>query len=420
LFDEWVERAKSVRVVEALRQIGHFRLLKKAGIELVGPCPLCRGTDRFSVHPAKDVWNCRGCGIGGDAIRLVRNVEGCGFLQAVERLTGEPAPGGAASESDAERAARHARHVEAIERADAEDHAKAAQQADYRERERRRMWTVWESARPIAGTDAARYLRKRGGEAPPEADLRFLPNYALWDGPPPNGKVVHRGPAMLAKIVGPDKKFAGVHATWIDLADPDGKARVADAKTGELVPAKKVRGSQRGGSILLARPATVVPKVLFIGEGIETVLSIYWAMTASAADLLDVAEFRSGVALGNLAGRARGRVAHPTERQTDKLGRVKRVLIGDGIPHPDDRTALIPLGDGIETIILLGDGDSEPVRTRLALERAAMRFSAAYPWVSVGLAMAPDDMDFNDLWRAIEAERTEGADEPSNAPCGAL
>ena len=62
--------------------------LKRQGRELVGPCPVCGGNDRFAVHPTKGLWNCRHCVRGGGAIALLRHVEGCSFREAVAALGG--------------------------------------------------------------------------------------------------------------------------------------------------------------------------------------------------------------------------------------------------------------------------------------------------------------------------------------------
>ena len=64
--------------------VGKFGLkLRRQGRELVGPCPRCGGRDRFAVNPSKGLWNCRGCSCGGDAIDLVRHVDGSSYRQAV-------------------------------------------------------------------------------------------------------------------------------------------------------------------------------------------------------------------------------------------------------------------------------------------------------------------------------------------------
>ena len=61
----------------------------KGRAERAGPCPHCGGTDRFSINTKKQVWNCRGCAKGGDVIALVRHVDGIGFAETVEKLSGE-------------------------------------------------------------------------------------------------------------------------------------------------------------------------------------------------------------------------------------------------------------------------------------------------------------------------------------------
>ncbi|WP_131193706.1 DUF7146 domain-containing protein [Lichenihabitans psoromatis] len=398
-FDEWVARGRAVRVVEVLQRSGHFGRLRKAGHELIGPCPICcQGVDRYSVNPAKNVWNCRKCGKGGDAIALVCEVEAVEFLRAVEILTNEPPPGGSTEENEAERLARHARQTAIAEQAGRDQAAKEAESDRYRENERRRMFERWQQASRVEGTPVERYLRLRGVTAPAEAHLRYLPNYALWDGPPPHGTILHRGPAMMAAIVGREGRFSAGHVTWIDLSEPNGKAKVPDPKTGEFIDAKKVRGSKRGGSILLARPERNAT-TLILGEGIETVLSVREALIEAGSDLINVAEFRAGVDLDNMAGKADGKVPHPTDTMIDKAGRVRRVMVPGPTPNPADISAVIAIGATIDTIVLLGDGDSEPFFTRLAMQRAASRFAAAYPWLRVGLAMAPEGQDFNDLWR---------------------
>jgi hypothetical protein len=89
-FENWKARAKAVpiaRVVD-VRALG----LKRVGAELIGPCPKCGGTDRFSINPGKGVFNCRGCNAAGDCIALTMLIEDCTFAEACEKITGEPAP----------------------------------------------------------------------------------------------------------------------------------------------------------------------------------------------------------------------------------------------------------------------------------------------------------------------------------------
>lgn len=415
-FSDWVRRGQSAKVVHELGRRHHLARLKRSGSELVGPCPTCGGGDRFGVHPGRNVWNCRRCAVGGDAIALVQHLDGVDFLRAIEILLDEARPGYTPGESDADRRACEGRHRALALAAAAEDAKRAAVQADFRRKERERAHEIWQRGRTIVASESESYLRLRGLAVPPGARLRTMANLALWESPPPNGKVVHRGPAMLAGIEGPDGHFSGVHITWIDLSRADGKALVLDGSTGELVPAKKIRGSKKGGSILLGRPLNGLPaRVLFIGEGIETVLSIREALMAAGSPVLRIAEFRSAVDLGNLAGKAEDRVPHPTRTIVDKRGRIRREMVAGPTPRLDT-DPVVAIGANVRDIVLIGDGDSEPFATRLALERAAARFAAAYPYVTVKLAMAPEGADFNDLWRAKEAWTPDRLCRPENPP----
>ena len=88
--EDWVAQARAVPIESILAARGHH--LRRVGTELIGPCPICGGTDRFSVNPTKQVWNCRpdkGCGRGGDVIELVKHWDGCEFNAAVTKLAGE-------------------------------------------------------------------------------------------------------------------------------------------------------------------------------------------------------------------------------------------------------------------------------------------------------------------------------------------
>ena len=82
-----IEFAKAVAIEDELHRRGIA--LKRVGRELVGPCPVCGGADRFAVHLGKQLWNCRGCGVGGDVIDFVRHHDGCDFASAIITLTGD-------------------------------------------------------------------------------------------------------------------------------------------------------------------------------------------------------------------------------------------------------------------------------------------------------------------------------------------
>src|SRR5215831_8776114 len=84
-----ITRAKNVLIETKLERINH--LLKREGGELVGPCPVCGGRDRFAVNVRRQIWNCRQCAKGGDVIDLVQHVDGVSVREAVATLTGEQA-----------------------------------------------------------------------------------------------------------------------------------------------------------------------------------------------------------------------------------------------------------------------------------------------------------------------------------------
>jgi putative DNA primase/helicase len=74
--------ARDANILSTAQALG--MRLKRAGVaEHVGACPRCGGRDRFSRNTRKGVFNCRGCGVGGDSIELVRHVTGYEFGAAV-------------------------------------------------------------------------------------------------------------------------------------------------------------------------------------------------------------------------------------------------------------------------------------------------------------------------------------------------
>ena len=101
-FGAWVEAARSVPIESVLTRRGIH--LRKSGIERIGPCPKCGGTDRFSINVKEGVWNCRGCkpeGISGDVIGLVEWLDGVDFKTAVETLEGTRFNGGGNGKANA-------------------------------------------------------------------------------------------------------------------------------------------------------------------------------------------------------------------------------------------------------------------------------------------------------------------------------
>ncbi|MFT0892938.1 CHC2 zinc finger domain-containing protein [Pseudochelatococcus sp. G4_1912] len=357
-------------------------LRARPGGRYAGPCPICsantasRTAGRFEV--TADKWVCAVCFDGGDVIRLVERVEGKSFREAVESL------GGAGEPEPELMAKREAEREERRRRA-------AAVEAERRNQERARCWDIWGSAQARSpGALVAAYLHLRGLEMPETRALRSALDVPYFHpGPDGKPKLLYRGHAMLAAIQDTAGTFRGLHITWIDLDQPDGKAWIADPETGERLPSKKVRGVKQGNAIRLV-PSLHAPSRLVMGEGIETVLSPWSVMRRAGRDLSQTA-FWSSVDLGNLGGRALETVPHPTE--TGPNGAPRRV---PGV-MPDMSVAGIVIPDSVTDVVLLGDGDSDRCLTENTLRRAAQRFAA--PGRTIRLAWARDGLDFNDMLR---------------------
>jgi putative DNA primase/helicase len=88
--EDWIARARAVSIGDELHRRGIN--LKRVGAECIGACPRCGGEDRFAVNTEKNIFNCRGCGVGGDIIQLVEHLDGVDFNTACSRLTGQAPP----------------------------------------------------------------------------------------------------------------------------------------------------------------------------------------------------------------------------------------------------------------------------------------------------------------------------------------
>ncbi|MGA3351980.1 MAG: CHC2 zinc finger domain-containing protein [Acidimicrobiales bacterium] len=83
--DEDVAAVRSATDVLAL--IGEYTPLKRVGRRYVGLCPFhAEKTGSFSVNAEEGLYYCFGCQASGDAITFLRTIEGCDFVEAVERL----------------------------------------------------------------------------------------------------------------------------------------------------------------------------------------------------------------------------------------------------------------------------------------------------------------------------------------------
>ncbi len=388
----WVQDARDVSVMALIDRRGIK--LRKAGTEYAGPCPVCGGDDRFGVNPRKDVWLCRGSGRGGDAIALVEYLDGADFLAACETLTGRAPPRGEGSRLSAEDLARREAERRRLEA------EREAQSASYRERERGHLKVLWDAAtKAHAAPMLAGYFARRGLDLPRSckalrfgADVPYFHGQAEDDRARQRPRLIFSGPAMLAAITDAEGLFRGLHCTWLDLSQPKGKAVIADPDTGELLPSKKVRGSKKGGRILLAPAASGTPRRAFAGEGIETVAAARTALLRVGGIHPDC-EFAVGVDLGNLTGRALETVPHPTIAHADTAGRNRAWRVPG--PVADMAAPVMFMPDSITHLTLLADGDSDPFATRCAMQRAVERHTVPGRWVTV--AWPPEGKDFNDM-----------------------
>jgi hypothetical protein len=89
-FQARIAQARTTPITDVVAQRGIK--LRRNGVERVGPCPACGGTDRFSINPQKGVFHCRRCTVGGDVIALTRFLDNCDFKTAIATLGGNDVP----------------------------------------------------------------------------------------------------------------------------------------------------------------------------------------------------------------------------------------------------------------------------------------------------------------------------------------
>lgn len=197
-----------------------------------GPCPICKGTDRwrFDDKEGRGTFFCTHCG-AGNGLSLVRQFRALNMRDALDLIDSFIG------------AARIA-----VPKAEMSD-----------EKQREIMTTMWHNANTLDGADiASRYLQARGVNLGrwPDA-LRWTGNMGLYK----DGKFIARHMGMLAKFTAADNSGAILHRTF--LQEPGTQADVERPKT---MMAGKI---PRGGAVRLG-PAG---ETMGIAEGIETALS---------------------------------------------------------------------------------------------------------------------------------------------------
>lgn len=402
--DDFIAEARDVPLDRAVALVGAN--LRKTGGEMVGPCPVCGGKDRFSVNYQKNVWHCRGKGGGGDSLALAAYKFGHdltsrpGLLAACADLLGRPVPDPAQGETAGERDARLDRLAEAAKNRAASQEAKAREQETFRARERTRAIGIWEGARPgIAGTPVEHYLRLRTGFSGPlparaVKSLRFWPEQSYWHGLDDRGApaCIHTGPAMIAPFIDPDGQITGCHITWIDLDNgPKFRPALFDVnQPSPPLPAKKMRGHKKG-SLIPVSGEMAAPRWM-AGEGIETVFAF-----GAFEGFRDDTFYCATGDLGNMAGPADPATSttHPELKKADSKGRLMPVRVASPLPAPNlaDGEAFM-VAAHVEKLILLADGDSELHATASGMARAKLRL--ARPGLSIDIWWPPAGSDFAD------------------------
>ncbi|MDD5406505.1 MAG: DNA primase [Sulfurovaceae bacterium] len=73
--------------IDIVDVIGNYIELKKAGANYKACCPFHgENTPSFVVSPNKQIYHCFGCGVGGDSIKFVMELEKLSYPEAVEKL----------------------------------------------------------------------------------------------------------------------------------------------------------------------------------------------------------------------------------------------------------------------------------------------------------------------------------------------
>jgi putative DNA primase/helicase len=234
---ELAERCKG-RWPDILRRLGLLSSAALAGKDV--PCPMCGGHDRFRLSDkGYGRWFCRGCGMGGDGVRLVMAIKRVDFALAaamIESVVGKVSYASAAS--GASSGASHA---------SASDAPKDPMKP-------------WRNAGPfIRNSPVDIYLKNRGLDVTDDEarSLRF--SAAQW-----HWQAKTRWPAMVARVALATGEDITSHMTFIE---PDGSGK-AELEKPRLFAAG---GKTIGGGVWFGQPDP--EREFIVAEGIETLLS---------------------------------------------------------------------------------------------------------------------------------------------------
>ncbi len=384
-FEAWIEDARRSDLIETAKRLQPT--LKRAGNDWNAACPMCGGSDKneFVITPRKGVFLCRKSGEGGDVIKMVQHSIGCDFVAAVEWITGQATPRGEGKRTDPDvlRERREDRHSDRIEAA--RDHKITSTRAMTTARD------VFEAARDIKGTQGEAYFKLRGITLTRDMamNLRYCPalDYRGYASEDANEEtVLGTFPCVVAALRDEAGEIVACHRTYLHPTDARTLSPPGDQRRNRK---KKIMGRPKGAAVLLGLMGDTVA----LGEGIETVAS-WFQLYEGMADVTPV----SAYSLGNMAGNATGTLPHPAAQQDEQS------RIPNGEPAMDGPGVLLP--PEVNHVILIGDGDSDPARTRAFVLTAARRYRAA--GLEVSISFAPKGTDWNDqIVRMVAGEPYE-------------
>jgi len=73
--------------IDIIDILSNYLQLKKSGANFKACCPFHgEKTPSFVISPAKQIYHCFGCGVGGDAIKFVMEFEKLSYPEAIEKV----------------------------------------------------------------------------------------------------------------------------------------------------------------------------------------------------------------------------------------------------------------------------------------------------------------------------------------------
>ncbi len=82
---ETIEKIHAAAKIEEV--VSDYVTLRKRGANLIGLCPFHNEkTGSFTVSPSKGIYKCFGCGVSGNAIGFIMEIEQCSYVEAIKQL----------------------------------------------------------------------------------------------------------------------------------------------------------------------------------------------------------------------------------------------------------------------------------------------------------------------------------------------